>query len=105
MFNSKKKSYTVKTKTTTTNDYGEVVETYSPAANNVLMFISLSNEITQNNADMRVQQASHIGITKDSLSLGDIVDDKYEVLFVNEAGRENVVFLMERENDGSFDNC
>ena len=101
MFNSKKKSCTRKTRTITTNDYGESVETYSTAAN-ILMFISLSNEITYNNADMRIQQCSHIGITNDTLTVGDIIDNKYEVLFINNAGREKIVYLKERENNGSF---
>lgn len=101
MFNSKKQSCQRKVKSITENDYGEKIETYAPAAN-VLMFISLSNEITYNNADMRIQQCSHIGITKDNLTLGDIIDDKYEVLFINNAGREKIIYLKERENNGSF---
>lgn len=101
MFNSKKQSYQRKTRTITENDYGEKVETYANAPN-TFMFISLSNEITYNNADMRIQQCSHIGITNDVLTIGDIIDDKYEVLFINNAGREKIVYLKERENNGSF---
>lgn len=101
MFNSKKQTYTVKRLSTTTNDYGEQLESYSQAAN-ILMFISLSNEITQSSQDMRIQQCSHIGLTQDSVSLGDVIDDKYTVEFINNAGREKIVYLKEFENNGSF---
>lgn len=102
MFNSKKKSYTRKTVTVlTNNDYGEKIEAYTTASN-IFMFISLSNEITQSSQDMRIQQCSHIGLTQDTVTIGDLIDDKYEVTFINNAGREKIVYLKERENNGSF---
>lgn len=101
MFNSKKQSYQRKTKSVSTNDFGETLATYATAPN-VVMFISLSNEITQSSQDMRIQQCSHIGLTQDTVSLGDIIDDKYEVLFINNAGREKIVYLKEKESNGNF---
>ena len=102
MFNCKKKSYTRKTKTVSTdNPYNEKVETYIPSTH-ILMFISLSNEMTLSSQDMRIQQCSHIGLTKDEILEGDLIDDKYEVQFVNNAGREKIVFMKEIENNGSF---
>ena len=102
MFNCKKKTYTRKTKTVSTdNPYKEKIETYTPSAD-IVMFVSLSNETTMSNQDMRIQQCSHIGLTKDSVLVGDLIDDKYEVQFINNAGREKIVFMKEIENNGSF---
>lgn len=101
MFNSKKQRYTRQMKTTTTNRYNETVEGYTAAAD-VNMFISLSNESVMKSNDMRIQQCSHIGLTSDNVLVGDLIDDKYEVQFVNKAGRENIVFMKEYENNGSF---
>ena len=102
MFNSKKQSFQRKTKSiSTNNDYGEKIETYTTASN-ILMFISLSNEMTQSSQDMRIQQCSHIGLTKDTVTIGDLIDDKYEVTFINNAGREKIVYLKEIESNGSF---
>lgn len=102
MFNCKKQSYTRKTRNVSTdNPYNEQVETYIPS-NTILMFISLSNEMTLASNDMRIQQCSHIGLTKDDVEVGDLIDDKYEVQFINNAGREKIVFMKEIENDGSF---
>ena len=101
MFNSKKQIYSRKTKIITSNIYNEQIETYTPTEN-ILMFISLSNESVMESNDMRIQQCSHIGLTNDYLQVGDLIDDKYEVLFINKAGREDIVFMKERENDGSF---
>jgi len=104
MFNSKKKSYTRKVRIDidTSNDFNEPIEEYATAAN-VNMFISLSNEITFSSQDMRIQQCSHIGLTLDEVLVGDIIGEKYEVQFVNKAGRENIVFMKEIESDGCFD--
>lgn len=102
MFNSKKKSYTRKTRTISTiNDYREPTETYT-ATTNILMFISLSNEITTSSQDMRIQQCSHIGLTKDEVTIGDEIGGKYIVQFINNAGREKIVYLKEIESNGSF---
>ena len=103
MFNSKKKSYTRKVRIDidTSNDFNEPIEEYAAAAN-INMFISLSNEITLSSQDMRIQQCSHIGLTNDVILAGDIIDDKYEVQFVNKAGREKIVYMKELENNGSF---
>ena len=102
MFNSKKQVYSRKTPTTAVNDYGEKITTFA-SSGTVLMFISLSNEEMLQSADMRIQQCSHIGITKDTLSIGDVIDDKYEVQFINSAGRENIIYMKEKESDGTFD--
>lgn len=101
MFNSKKNTYSRQSLVKTTNIYGEDVESYTAAAN-VHMFISLSNESVLQSNDMRIQQCSHIGLTLDSVSVGDLIDDKYEVQFINNAGREKIVFMKEIENNGSF---
>lgn len=101
MFNSKKKVCTRKTKTETTNQYNEKVEGYTPAAS-VLMFISLSNESMLKSNDMRIQQCSHIGLTTDTVLVGDLINDKLEVQFINNAGKEKIVFMKEIGNNGSF---
>lgn len=102
MFNCKKKSYTRKTLSVSTdNPYNEPVESYTTASN-IIMFISLSNEITMSNQDMRIQQCSHIGLTHDEVEVGDEIGGKYLVQFVNNAGREKIVYLKEIESDGSF---
>ena len=101
MFNSKKQKYPRKTRVVTKNEYNESIEGYAAAAD-VNMFISLSNEITMSSQDMRIQQCSHIGLTEDEVLVGDLIDDKYEVSFINNAGREKIVFMKEIENNGSF---
>lgn len=102
MFNSKKKKYDLYVLSSTTNAYGETVESWAKAKSQITMFISLSNEITTQSADMRIQQCTHIGLTNDSLNIGDRVANKYEVQFINKAGRENIVFMKEIESDGNF---
>ena len=101
MFNSKKKTYTRKVKSITTNSYNETIEGYAAAAE-IQMFISLSNESVLQSNDMRIQQCSHIGLTTDTVTIGDLIDDKYEVQFINNAGREKIVYMKEIENNGSF---
>lgn len=101
MFNSKKRTYTRKVKSITTNSYNETIEAYTAAAD-VNMFISLSNESVLQSNDMRIQQCSHIGLTKDTVAIGDVIDDKYEITFINNAGKEKIVFMKEIENNGSF---
>ena len=102
MFERRKKTYTRKTKSvSTSNTYNEPIETYT-AATSVRMFISLSNEMTMVNQDMRIQQCSHIGLTRSEIGEGDLIDDKYLVQFINKAGREKIVFMKEIENNGSF---
>ena len=89
MFNSKKQTY------------NETIESYAAAAD-IHMFISLSNESVLKSNDMRIQQCSHIGLTHDTVSVGDVIDDKFEVQFINNAGKEKIVFMKEIENNGSF---
>ena len=101
MFNSKKKTYSRKVRTTYTNPYNETIEEYAAAAD-IYMFISLSNESVLQSNDMRIQQCSHIGLTTDTVSVGDLIDDKYEIQFINNAGREKIVFMKEIENNGRF---
>lgn len=101
MFNSKKQKYPRKSKVVTKNEYNESIEGYAAAAN-VNMFISLSNESVMQSNDMRIQQCSHIGLTKNEVLVGDLIDDKYEVQFINNAGKEKIVFMKEIENDGNF---
>lgn len=101
MFNSKKKTYSRMARIESTNSYNETIEGYTPAAD-IHMFISLSNESVLQSNDMRIQQCSHIGLTLDSLNVGDLIDDKYEVQFINNAGKEKIVFMKEIENNGSF---
>lgn len=101
MFNSKKKVYERQTPATIVNAYGEKVETLA-SSGTVLMFISLSNEEMLSSADMRIQQCSHIGLTNDEVSVGDLIGGKYEVQFINNVGREKIVFMKERESNGTF---
>lgn len=102
MFNSKKRIYTRQSKIQSTNQYNEKIEGYT-AATDVLMYISLSNESLLKSNDMRIQQCSHIGLTKDTVLVGDLIDDgKLEVQFINSAGKEKIVFMKEIENNGSF---
>lgn len=101
MFNSKKEKYPRKTRVVTKNEYNESIETYAAAAD-VNMFISLSNESVMKSNDMRIQQCSHIGLADNEVLVGDVIDDKYEVQFINDAGRETIVFMKEIENDGTF---
>lgn len=102
MFNSLYETYTRHTPTVTTDAYGQDIPTYIKG-NDVEMFISTltHNENIQN--DMRIKNCTHIGLTFDnSLAPKDIIDEKYEVTFINIAKRENIVYLEEKENAGTY---
>ena len=101
MFNSKKQSYSRKIRSITTNEYNEQIESYT-TADNIKMFISLSTESETNSNDMRIQECTHVGLTKDIVTKGDLIADKYKVTFVNGAGAENIVYMREIENNGCF---
>lgn len=101
MFNSKMKTYSLHKKATTTNKYNEETNLPLEFVANIDMFISLSSQEIYSVADMRIGQSSHIGLTKyDGLKKGMIIGKQYEVLFVNGAGSEKIVFLKELENNG-----
>ena len=84
------------------NDYGEDVKNYITQSS-VSMFISLSNEAVVQSSGFDLTQCSHVGLTNSTaLSKGDIVADKYEVQFINQAGAENIVIMKEIESNGCF---
>lgn len=95
MFNSQQKKYDVYTYSITTNEWGEKIK--SPILfKSVLMFISLRtyNNFTSN--DVRLQEVTHIGITSDkTIEKGMMIDNRYSVEFVNNDGRESILFLKE----------
>ena len=97
MFNSLTQTYSRKIPSKTTDAYGQEIITYTKTAD-VNMFISLiaHNDYLQNN--MMIKQATHTAVTFDSVAAGDLIDDKYEVTYVNQAGPENLVYLKEIEN-------
>lgn len=100
MFNKKQK-YTREVMVETKNDYGEEVVSYVPASN-IEMFISLQshNEVITN--DVGVTQCTHVGITSDTVTIGDRINGKWEVIFINKAGREDIVYMKEINSNGIF---
>lgn len=102
MFNSKARYYPLEAPVETENDYNEKKTTYI-AAGTVKMFISLSNESTSNDSDVRINQSTHIGITRDSSIKKDMrVGGKYIVTFVNAAMTDILVYMKEVDNGGCF---
>lgn len=102
MYEALKKNYSHKKLTITTDDYGEEVKSYI-VQGSVSMFISLSNEAVVQSSGFDLTQCSHVGLTNSTaLSKGDIVADKYEVQFVNQAGAENIIMMKEVESNGCF---
>lgn len=95
MFNSQKKMYNVFTYSTSKNEWNEDIK--SPVfCKYITMFISLKsyNDFTSN--DIRLQEVTHIGITEDkTLQKGMIIGDKYTIEFINNDGRESIVYLKQ----------
>lgn len=102
MFNSEKRRYSRKVTVLTKDAYNQDIPKYLDQPD-IEMFVSLieQDQLVQN--DMRIQQSTHIGLTHDAVLTGDIIGDRYEVTYVNNAGRESVVFMRDRESNGS--NC
>lgn len=91
------KTYPLKQPIIVTNDYGEKVATYS-ALDNIDIFISLSSHEVYGSADMRVQECSHIGLTKDKrIKKGMVIDDRFEVSFVNGITSQEMILVYMRE--------
>lgn len=97
MFNSQKRKYSRKAVVYTKDTYNQDIPSYIPQPD-VEMFISLrdNNLLVQN--DMRIQQSTHIALTTGSVNIGDIIADKYEVTYINDMGRELIVFMRDRNN-------
>ena len=101
MFNGKKQKYTREILTETINEYGESISTYT-STDSINMFVSLQSENFSESNNMRIQQCTHIGLTEDSVEVGDLIGSKYTVTFINNAGREKIVYMKELESNGCF---
>lgn len=101
MFNSMKKTYSRKTVSKQINEYGESIDNYTDAED-VSLFVSLISKQLNAVNDMRVLQCSHVGITADEISMGDIIGDRFIVEFINESAKEKIVFMREMESNGYF---
>lgn len=99
MFESKKQKLTLKTYTATADEYGQKVKTLD-STGYINIFISLASKYQTDTNDMRIQQCTHIGISYDTCSVGQIIDDKYEIQFINALTREKIIYLKEIESDG-----
>lgn len=97
MFNSQKRRCSRKAVVYKKDAYNQDIPEYLPQPD-VEMFISLrDNTLTEQN-DMRIQQSTHIALTTDGVNIGDIISDTYEVTYVNDMGRELIVFMRDRNN-------
>ena len=101
MFNNMRKQYSRLEKVIEPDGYNQDVPHYK-VAEDVTMFISLITKDDYNQNDLRIKQASHIGITFDDISIGDIIADHFEATYVNKMGRDNLVYLKEMESNGIF---
>ena len=102
MFNSKMAAYKLEKPITTQNDYGENVTSFT-AAGKVKMFISLSSESVTSGSDVRVNQSTHVGLTRDSsIRKGMRIGGKYIVEFVDASARDIIIYMKEVDNNGYY---
>ncbi len=95
MFNSQQNQHDVYTFTTILNDYNEEVKTPS-FYKSVSMFISLlqHNQYTAN--DLRLLNCNYLALTSDrTLSKGMVIDSRYTIEFINDYGKEVILYLKE----------
>lgn len=101
MFNTKQKNHTLKTLTITTDDYGDNVLTYSPSTT-VKMFISLITNANYTNNSTILTNCTYVGLAdKGIFKKGDVIDNKLEVVFVNDDVKPLIVYLKEINNNGT----
>jgi len=95
MFNSQMKKVNVYTISVTKNEYEENIKS-SVFLKTISMFISYKqyNNYTAN--DVRLQEITHVGITADkTLEKGMVIDNQYTVEFINNDGKDSIVFLKQ----------
>lgn len=94
MFNSKTKKYNVYTFTETKNDYNELVK--APVLfKTIEMFVAVAEFSPYMNNSLKLQEVTHIGITRDKLEKGMRVGENLFIEFIKEAGRDYLVYLKE----------
>lgn len=100
MFNTKQKTYTLKTLTTTNDDYGDTIKTYSTST--VKMFISLATHSIYNNNSTYLTNCDYIGLAdKGTFNKGDVINGNLEVQFVSYDVKPIIVYLKEIDNNGA----
>jgi len=98
MFNSKTKNYNIYTYEITTNEYNEEIK--SPVLfKTIPMFISLLNHADLATNDVNILNSTYMAITTDdTLQRGMIIDNKYEITYVLDNGRDIYLTLTEVQN-------
>jgi hypothetical protein len=89
------KKVNVYTISVTKNEYEENIKS-SVFLKTISMFISYKqyNNYTAN--DVRLQEITHVGITADkTLEKGMVIDNQYTVEFINNDGKDSIVFLKQ----------
>ena len=99
MFNRQRKTYTVYKPQITVDSYNQEKVEYEEE-NTVSLSLSLNGRANYSGNDMSILQCEYVGVTNDNLEVGDLLDMKYEVRFIQEGRRENYIFLKEYENHG-----
>lgn len=99
MFNSQKKVYKIYKPQRDTDSYNQEKITYVEDGS-VSLFLGLNNKANYSGNDMSILQCEFTGITTDNLEVGDLLDMKYEVRFIQEGRRENFILLKEYQNNG-----
>lgn len=98
MFNSASKKYTIYKPQETTDRYNQKISTYIESGSAVL-FLSLNTHAFNTKNDISVTQCEYIATTFSTLpQIGDLIDNKYEVRFIVEAGRERFLYLKEYQH-------
>ena len=82
----------VQTPTWSQSDYGEPVATYSEAVK-VPMFIGWINAMKNEVEGSIYQQYDFVGLTKADIEVGSLVDGRFEVVYKDNTGRLNRVFM------------
>lgn len=95
MFNQQKELMNVYQAHSKANEWNENIKEWSLFCT-AAIFISLATHNQYNANDLRLMEATHIGITDNrKIKKGMLIDKKYRVNFVNDACREVILYLQE----------
>lgn len=104
MFNALKTPITIYTvKKGATNGFNEPSSTEFEETGTCNMFISLNTKSFYTGNDMNILDCEFVGVTNyQNLEVGQYLDKKYEIRFLQPHAGEYFVFLKEVANDGRF---
>lgn len=98
MFNGRMTQHSVMKPVITVNEYGDKVISYVSCAD-ISAFIAMATYNQYSANATQLQNITHTALTSArGLAKGMRIDDRYTVEFVNEAGRQTVLYLKELDD-------